>query len=414
MRNWTKVFGFTFHNGIRQKGFAGVTIGVAVVVFLVLCCVNVIMAASSDEDEATVWDDTLQTVYIINETQYQDMDYASLADIAGDIVIEEVSTISDMESDALAVTVCVNDDQKLEIAIEAGENSDVSDDSKQLIGETIGSLFQMRMAVEAGATEEQAQLLSYSVETQTQSTEEEGKSLGQLLMEVLAPMLISFVLYFLLITYGQSIGKIIIAEKASKLMELILTSLQPYAVLIGKITAMIAVAVLQFVTWIVGGVCGFMLGDWIAKEINPDYSNSLVEIMKLIRDSSVGNAFSVESIVFAVIILLLGFAFYCIFMGQVTAFVGKAEELSNLTGIYVIPVLISFMLSYMGPLMGFSDGLLTVLRYIPFTAAYLLPSDVLLGNVTLLETVLPCIILVVVSGVLLYTSGKVYKKKIFS
>jgi ABC-type uncharacterized transport system permease subunit len=157
-----------------------------------------------------------------------------------------------------------------------------------------------------------------------------------------------------------------------------------------------------------------MLGDWIAKEINPDYSNSLVEIMKLIRDSSVGNAFSVESIVFAVIILLLGFAFYCIFMGQVTAFVGKAEELSNLTGIYVIPVLISFMLSYMGPLMGFSDGLLTVLRYIPFTAAYLLPSDVLLGNVTLLETVLPCIILVVVSGVLLYTSGKVYKKKIFS
>jgi hypothetical protein len=153
MRNWTKVFGFTFHNGIRQKGFAGVTIGVAVVVFLVLCCVNVIMAASSDEDEDTVWDDTLQTVYIINETQYQDMDYASLVDIAGDIVIEEVSTISDMESDALAVTVCVNDDQKLEIAIEAGENSDISDDSKQLIGETIGSLFQMRMAVEAGATE---------------------------------------------------------------------------------------------------------------------------------------------------------------------------------------------------------------------------------------------------------------------
>lgn len=416
MNKWSKVFGFTFKNAVKTKGFLGSTIGIALLLFLLLGGMNVFFGYSSDEEEEQT---AAEQVWVVNQTTIQNPD-VSLLNAANPAYADVKFTLTESVSDSkltdseAVVTVAAADTGALQVTVLSAEETEIGEGELEEIGNMVGSLFQSYAALEAGVSQQGLAELNFMVSTQVKAMGEAEKSLGQTLFEMFAPMILYFVLYMMLITYGQSIGKVIIAEKASKLMELLLTSVKPYAVIMGKIMAMVAVAIMQFSIWIASGILGFVVGDRIAQANNPEYDNLLLDLIDLVKESGAGSAFSLGAAITAVLVLFLGFTFYCIFVGQVTAFVGKAEELSSLSGAFVLPMVISFFLAYFLPLLGTADWLMPILRYIPFTGAFLLPADVMLGNITIVETVIPIIILVAVSAIMVYTTGKVYKKKIFA
>ena len=66
----------------------------------------------------------------------------------------------------------------------------------------------------------------------------------------------------------------------------------------------------------------------------------------------------------------------------------------------------------MGPLQE-KPWLDTLLRIIPVTSAYMLPGDVLVGNITVWQGVLYASILFITTLVLAVITGKVYKNQMF-
>ena len=83
----------------------------------------------------------------------------------------------------------------------------------------------------------------------------------------------------MLLGYGLSIGNIVSIEKSSKLMEMLLTYVQPYALIFGKIFAMATIAIMKMILWIGGLVGGFFVGDFIARTyVFEEYQNLLIEI----------------------------------------------------------------------------------------------------------------------------------------
>ncbi len=76
-------------------------------------------------------------------------------------------------------------------------------------------------------------------------------------------------------------------------------------------------------------------------------------------------------------------------------------------------VVVAFLAAYMIPLMGLSDTLVNVLRFIPVTAAFMLPADVIIGSCGILISVISLGIMIATTAVMIYLTGKMYKKKIF-
>ena len=74
------------------------------------------------------------------------------------------------------------------------------------------------------------------------------------------------------------------------------------------------------------------------------------------------------------------------------------------------------MIGYIAGLMGpiyLSKNVLNVLRLIPFTSVFFVPADVLIGNISCLTAGISVIITVVFATVMVYITGKMYKKNVF-
>lgn len=79
---------------------------------------------------------------------------------------------------------------------------------------------------------------------------------------------------------------------------------------------------------------------------------------------------------------------------------------------YQLAIVAGFFGSYALPLQE-KDWLNTILRIVPLTSAYLLPGDILVGNVTVPEGLLFVAILVVFIAVLVVCTGKIYRNQLF-
>ena len=96
---------------------------------------------------------------------------------------------------------------------------------------------------------EETSLPSYKL-SQKESSAEETDSEGDYLVKLLVPMFFALTIYMALLLYGQSIGRSVVSEKASKIVDVLLSSVTPDELLMGKIVGVALSGLLQFAIWI--------------------------------------------------------------------------------------------------------------------------------------------------------------------
>ena len=203
----------------------------------------------------------------------------------------------------------------------------------------------------AELTPEQRALLTAPVEvTVTGGQTGEGEAMG--LLSMLLPFASLMLLYFLVLLYGQSTAASVILEKTSKLMDLFLVSVEPGAMVLGKVLATALAGLLQLAVWAAGLAGGFAIGGSMA---------------------------------------------------------GKAEDLSSTNVLFSLVLVASFFCCMFA---GGMDGMTSSARwldYVPFTAILVTPSRVLLGQTSLLGGLVSLALVVVCAGVLTALAGRVYR-----
>ena len=217
-------------------------------------------------------------------------------------------------------------------------------------------------------------------------------------------------MYLMILLYGQAIGKSMISEKVSKLMETLLVTVQPYALVFGKILGQTVAAMIQMLVWVASLIAGFLIGNEVGLIIDPEYKNMIYDVFDMVRQSS-KHAFTPTSIILCVIALMVGFLFFCIFAGLVTAGISKVEDLAQGMGVFTMLVVIGFLASYLIPLQE-NTGLNRIIRLVPITGAFILPGDILVGRASILECIISLIVLLICIGICVFFTGKVYKDKI--
>ena len=105
---------------------------------------------------------------------------------------------------------------------------------------------------------------------------EDAEGSSAVVASVLAYVL-SFILYMFLILYGVMVMQSVIEEKNNRVLEVLVSTVKPFDMMMGKILGIACVALLQIVIWIVfiGGVAYFVL-----PHILPDEVLAAMEMLK--------------------------------------------------------------------------------------------------------------------------------------
>lgn len=424
--DWWQVFKFTFKQGTSSKNFKGLTIGVAILLMVAGVIINFVMAYSQKNDLDT---SPIENVYLINNTDLEkisaDVFLSQYSEVYENIVFVErdesvsqvVQSIKGEDDKQLTKDVIleiVQDESAYTVKVLIPNNSEISEGEAEELGEDFTLVVQQGKMMSLDIPIENQVMALSKVEINQIDAGEEEESIGETLTKIYVPMLLVLVIFFITFVYGQSMGTVVSIEKSSKLVEYILTVTNSYCLILGKIMATASIAILQLLLWIGMLAAGFYLGNIMASEIvYSNYSNEVFEIMELIRGQEGSTAFTVGATVLTVITICISILFYCMLAGMVASFISKAEELQNVMNVYQIIMVLGYMGGYMAPLME-DERLNTIMRVIPFTSAFMLPGDIMVGNVTVTQGLIYTVILFVFLVALIYMTGKIYKSQLFN
>jgi len=145
---------------------------------------------------------------------------------------------------------------------------------------------------------------------------ESGEKAGSAGVATIIGYISALMIYFFIFVYGIQILRGVIEEKSSRIVEVIVSSVKPFHLMMGKILGVGAVGLTQYVIWL---VLSIMITTGISSYFNIDRKDSLpaqTEQVEVIQEDQ-GNEFvaemfnSLESIDFG----LLAFAFFVYFIG---------------------------------------------------------------------------------------------------
>ncbi len=436
-----EIFSFTATQTIKGKGFISSTVIIAIVIAIIFGGICVLQAINFDDSDDNIGGnadyntedifETIKEVYLLNETDYKTDSVKKLFVEAENILKEKQKTeIQVVSSLSKAVTnktdiVILKVEQssgvagELSVNILTTFNSTVDEEELDQFVTFVSESAQYAVFSVGKLDEKAIGFVSLPSNVENIGTETEVQSLGMMMARLLVPMIFCLALYMIVLIHGQSISKAIIADKSSKLIEMLLTSVKPYAIVAGKVLGVATVAIGQMLVWLGSGVIGYLIGNEIAKSMNSQYINYVGEVIKIMQSDTQGVAFSAGAVIIAILVVIIGFFMYCVLAAFAGAFVSRIEDLSASNTIFQLPVVISFLVAYLvGIAQGMGSGVNRAVQmaiyYIPLTSPFSTPSGIILGDITIAEGIISLLVLIIFSVIMILATGKVYKGKIFN
>ena len=212
-----------------------------------------------------------------------------------------------------------------------------------------------------------------------------------------------FVLYMFVLIYANSIMRSVLEEKTTRIVEVIVSSIKPHQLLLGKLVGVCSVCLTMFAVWVVFGVLLVMNIEPILGIFGIDsLPTPLILVIATVKASSA------EILTYFFVYFIIGFFMYSTLYAVVGAICSSEEEAQQtgvpLTMLVVIPFVLMFQL------FRIPDSTLSVLlSHIPFFSPILMFMRINVLMPPLWEILLN--ILVMCATVLLVTliSGKIYR-----
>lgn len=160
-------------------------------------------------------------------------------------------------------------------------------------------------------------------------------------------------IYMFIFIYGNQIMQGVIEEKSSRIVEILVSSLKPFQLMMGKIVGIAGVGLTQLLIWIVliGGLTTIVTG-YLGMKMPQQQAMEMAQVgMEQIPDSGVSEILQViNGIDFVTLVLCFVFYFlggYLLY-GALFAGIGSAVDAPSDAQQFMLPVTIPLIVSYMG------------------------------------------------------------------
>lgn len=286
------------------------------------------------------------------------------------------------------------------------------------IENTIESQVNTARLKQANIDADKIKALRIEVDTKQETFEGKKTSKADAIAKLIFGGAAGYLLFMFIIIYGNMIMRSVIEEKTSRIIEIIISSVKPIKLLLGKIIGTSLAGVTQFVAWVIlisilTSVVSLVFG------IDPGAAQS--QQQEMITQASGGSSSlfleayrAYESLPLAnlVIMFLLFFVGGYLLYASLYAAIGAAVDNETDTQQFMIPVIMPLILSiYVGffTVIENPHGMVSqVFSYIPFTSPVVMLMRIPFG-VPLWQQVLSVTILFVTFIGMVFFAAKIYR-----
>lgn len=268
--------------------------------------------------------------------------------------------------------------------------------------------------------------ISVDINLSTFRNDDEESTASSSAMSSLVGIVLGFVLYFFLVIYGSIVMQSIIEEKSSRILEVLVSTVRPFDMMMGKILGVASVAATQIIIW---GVLIVAMSAFMLPAIMPDEMMANIEAVQSGADvtamaasgvdievvtamASVMDTGYIAKIVGLLLVFMVGgFLLYAAMYAAVGASVDEAQDAQQLTTPITIPIILAFIILTM--VMNDPNSPLVVwCSMIPFTSPIVMMGRIPSGIPTW-EIVLSIILLYLTFIFMVWVAGKIYRVGIF-
>ena len=390
-----------FLSRVRRKSFIISTILMPVLMIGLMALPTIIASVAGPEDKK---------VAIVDHTGYISRAFLGSENMEFEISDEKVEKLKSREDlDAI-----------LEIP------ADVVDNPDKVVLYTNGSpspQTEMYISQLLANTIEQVKLSRYNIEGLDQiindihtdvniktiridgDSEQEASSIASYIVG----MILSLILYMFIMLYGQMVMTSIIEEKNNRVLEIVVSSVKPTNLMLGKIVGIGAVAVTQILIWglIIGIFSLSVMPNLLTGVITPDSDMELVQML-----NAIGNPMYIMGLFgLMTLFMILGYLFYSSICAAIGSAVDNVQDASQLQSLALVPIILGMVFS-MTVLNDPGSDFALVLSLIPFTSPMVMMARLPFG-LPAWEIALSLVILAVSMLIMIWLSAKIYRVGIF-
>lgn len=396
MKSFSKVFKFELSNYFQNKIYVITTVLVTLI-FAILMCIPTIINIFNDDASHTPEPGTGDDIQYNTDVGYSDT-YA-LFDPLG-----LVTDFSDFEMIFNAYWINVSNEDEIETMLKNDEiaggfslisptearlfvaESGMYESRDTMFREAFLSLYRTNalkeLGIDASVTDP---YYNMSMNIETVALEKDGFA------EYIYAYVLLFILYFLILMYGNMIATSVTTEKSSRTIEILVTSTSTNALLTGKVIAGTVASVIQAGIIIGGTLLSYTVNKTSWKELisfNFDIPVNLIA------------AFAIFGI--------LAYIFYAFMYGMLGALVSKTEDINKSTGPIQMIFIAGFLISIYST--SVPDSIwMKIMSYLPFTSCNAMVLRIAIGNVSIVEIIISVLILAASNAGIAVLSSKIYR-----
>ena len=212
-----------------------------------------------------------------------------------------------------------------------------------------------------------------------------------------------FVLYMFVIIYANSIMRSVLEEKTTRIVEVIISSIKPHQLLLGKLIGVCSVCLTMFAIWV---LCGVLLVGNIEPILGifgiDRLPMQLIQVIETVKTSSA------SVLVYFFVYFIIGFFMYSTLYATVGAICNSEEEAQQAGA--PLPMLLVVPLMLMFYLFRIPDSTLSVLlSHVPFFSPILMFMRINVLMPPLWEILLNILLVCVTVLIVTLISGKIYR-----
>lgn len=390
MRGFKTVFNYEFKTLFSKKSAIISTAIVALVVFLLFNIPRFILWFSNEdnaENERNPYE------IIVKDTGYVFEDKHMLESIKSMLNLKDEKIYSSRDE---LINAIENGDVNMGFVVEGPLkyesiwlNKELEYQTEIMFSEILKQLNITSMLIEKGVSPQEA------IKLQSMQPESTSTILGKdRSSNTMVAFILLFIVYILVLMYGNVTSTIIAREKDSRTMELLITSTKASNLILGKVAASGLSAVIQMSIIALAGFIGFTIN----KELMPEYILS-----------ALSGTLTREYIISYLYFTITGYILYLFLYAALGSTVSKVEDVASSTG----PISFLFVLGYFSASFAMQDPdslFVVITSIIPFTSLMVMPFRFAVSAVPVWQYLLSGGLLLVTTVLLAMLSIRIYRQ----
>ena len=387
---------------VKRKSFIITTLLVPLLMIICMVAPALFMLLGDDEQRnIAVIDDTAQIAQLLRDTndiRFTTLDNGNLDAARADDDYDAILAIGAraIDNPEGAITLYTRGAASMNTDTEVTSQLNRAIEDIRLRAYNIDNIRQILKEVEADVT-----LSTVRIDT---SEDTETSSILSYFLGLIMDML----LYMFILIYGQIVMNSIIEEKNNRVLEIVVSSVKPMILMMGKIIGVGLVAITQILIWavIAGAASGWLL-PFLSSSTDVSSGPAVAAAIQQLSDTG----YVASLFVYMILFFVGGYFFYSSIYAAIGSAVDNIQDAGQLSSVATIPVVIGIIAS-MSIIQNPNTALAFWLSVIPFTSPMAMMSRLPFG-VPVWETILSLTLLYASFIFMIWLCGKIYRVGIF-